>query len=64
LTQARLDWAFTRTDTVFYVTGADNTASLRLHAALGFREVKRLKSERSAAGVDVLSRLLRTDGLG
>jgi ribosomal protein S18 acetylase RimI-like enzyme len=55
LTRARLDWAFARTGTVFYVTGADNAASLHLHAALGFREVKRFDSERSAAGVHVLS---------
>jgi ribosomal protein S18 acetylase RimI-like enzyme len=60
LTVARLRWAFTRTDTVFYVTGADNTASLHLHAALGFQEIKRFDSKRSAAGVDVLSRLTRT----
>jgi ribosomal protein S18 acetylase RimI-like enzyme len=59
LTQARLRWAFSRTDTVFYVTGADNAASLRLHAALGFQEIKRFGSERSAVGVDVLSRLVR-----
>jgi len=60
LTVARLRWAFTRTDTVFYVTGADNTASLHLHAALGFQEIKRFDSERSAVGVDVLSRLTMT----
>jgi hypothetical protein len=48
------------TGTVFYVTGADNAASLHLHAALGFREVKRFESERSAAGLDVLSQLTRT----
>ena len=34
------------------------TASLRLHAALGFQEVERFESERSAAGVDVLSQLV------
>lgn len=33
LTRARLRWAFARTGTVFYVTGADNAASLHLHAA-------------------------------
>ena len=60
LTQARLRWAFARTNEVFYVTGADNTASLRLHAALGFQEIKRFNSERSAVGVDVLSQLVRT----
>ena len=59
LTQARLRWAFARTDKVFYVTGADNVASLYLHAAFGFREMKRFRSERSAAGVDVLSQLVR-----
>ena len=57
LTRARLRWAFAHTDTVFYVTGSDNPASLRLHAALGFQEVNRFGSERSAAGVDVLSQL-------
>jgi aminoglycoside 6'-N-acetyltransferase I len=60
LTRARLHWAFAHTGTVFYVTGADNIASLHLHAALGFQEIGRLESERSAAGVDVLSRLVRT----
>ncbi len=60
LTRARLRWVFPRTDRVFYVTGADNAASLHLHAALGFREIRRLESERSAAGVDVLSQLMRT----
>jgi ribosomal protein S18 acetylase RimI-like enzyme len=60
LTQARLRWAFVRTDKVFYVTGADNLASLHLHAALGFQEIKRFGSERSAAGLDVLSQLART----
>jgi ribosomal protein S18 acetylase RimI-like enzyme len=60
LTRARLRWAFVRTDKVFYVTGADNIASLHLHAALGFQEMRRFESERSAAGVDVLSQLART----
>lgn len=60
LTRARLRWAFAHTGTVFYVAGADNPASLRLHAALGFQEVKRFESERSAAGVDVLSQLSRS----
>jgi aminoglycoside 6'-N-acetyltransferase I len=55
LTQARLRWAFARTDKVFYVTGADNIASLHLHAAFGFQEMKRFRSERSATGKDVLS---------
>jgi aminoglycoside 6'-N-acetyltransferase I len=59
LTRARLRWAFAHTDTVFYVAGADNPASLHLHAALGFQDVKRFESERSAAGVDVLSQLVR-----
>jgi ribosomal protein S18 acetylase RimI-like enzyme len=60
LTRARLRWAFAHTDTVFYVTGADNIASLHLHAALGFQEMRRFRSERSAAGEDVLSQLART----
>jgi len=60
LTRARLRWAFARTGTVFYVAGADNAASLRLHAALGFQEVMRFDSDRSPAGVDVLSQLVRS----
>lgn len=59
LTSARLRWVFARTDEAFYVTGADNASSLRLHAALGFQEVTRFESERSACGVDVLSQLPR-----
>jgi len=62
LTRARLRWAFARTGTVFYLTGADNSASLHLHAALGFREMKRLRSERSAAGEQVLSQLASMTG--
>ncbi len=58
-TRARLDWVFARADEVFYVTGADNLASVRLHAVLGIHEMKRLASERPAAGVDALSRLTR-----
>jgi ribosomal protein S18 acetylase RimI-like enzyme len=57
LTRARLRWVFARADEAFYVAGAGNIASLRLHAALGFQEMKRFVSDRSAAGVDVLSRL-------
>jgi ribosomal protein S18 acetylase RimI-like enzyme len=62
LTRARLRWTFARTGTVFCVTGADNNASLHLHAALGFREIKRFPSERSAAGEQVLSQLASTTG--
>jgi len=65
LTRARLRWAFDHTDTVSYVAGAGNAASLRLHAAVGFQEVKRFESDRSAVGVDVLSQLVRsTDTYG
>ena len=64
LTRTRLRWALAWTGTVFYVTGADNTASLRLHEAFGFREIGRLASDRSAGGVDVLSRLVKTKTTG
>jgi len=60
LTWARLRLAFARTGAVFYVTGADNIASLHLHAALGFQEMRRFRSERSAAGEGVLSHLAKT----
>lgn len=60
LTQVRLRWVFDSTGEAFYITGADNIASLHLHAALGFQEVTRFGSDRSAAGVDVLSRFTRT----
>ncbi len=59
LTRARLRWVFVRADEAFYVAGADNIASLQLHAALGFKEMKCFESDRSAAGVDVLSWLAR-----
>jgi len=59
LTRARLRWVFARADEAFYLTGADNIASLHLHSAFGFQELKRLRSERSATGVDVLSQLAR-----
>jgi aminoglycoside 6'-N-acetyltransferase I len=62
LTHTRLDWVFARTDEAFFVTGAENVASLRLHAALGFQEVKRFGSDRFASGVGVLSRLARVAG--
>jgi len=63
LTRARLRWACGWTDTVFYVTGADNTASLHLHAVLGFQEIMRFESGRSAVGMDVLSQLVcNSDG--
>ena len=62
LTRARLHWAFVQeTRTGFYVTGTDNTASLHLHAALGFHEIMRFESERSTAGLDVLSQVVRTE---
>lgn len=61
LTRARLRWVFARTGEAFYVTGAENIASLHLHSALGFQEIKRFRSDRSAAGVDVLSRLARAE---
>jgi aminoglycoside 6'-N-acetyltransferase I len=60
LTRARLRWAFARTSTVFYVAGANNAASLHLHAVLGFQEVTRFNSDRSETGVDVLSQLVRS----
>ena len=63
LTRARLRWVFARADEAFYVAGADNIASLHLHTALGFQEMKRFPSDRSAAGVDVLSRLTRAAAL-
>jgi L-amino acid N-acyltransferase YncA len=45
---------------MFYVTGEDNTASLHLHAVLGFQEIGRFRSERSAVGTEMLSRLAKT----
>lgn len=54
-----LHWVFARVGEAFYVAGADNSASLRLHAALGFQEMTRFESKRSASGVDELPRLTR-----
>jgi aminoglycoside 6'-N-acetyltransferase I len=42
LTRVRIDWVWARSDTVYYFTDDDNTASMRLHAGFGFHEVARL----------------------
>jgi len=39
--RVRLRWVAACTDDAFYVAGADNNASVRLHAATGFLEVTR-----------------------
>lgn len=41
LTRARMDLAFTMADEVWYFTNARNTASIAMHARLGFTEVTR-----------------------
>jgi ribosomal protein S18 acetylase RimI-like enzyme len=58
LTSARLSWAWSRTDKVFYVASLQNLASLDLHRGLGFEEVTREFSYPGidfAGGVGVLS---------
>jgi ribosomal protein S18 acetylase RimI-like enzyme len=42
LTRARIDWVWARSDTVYYFTDDDNTASMGLHAGFGFEEIARL----------------------
>jgi ribosomal protein S18 acetylase RimI-like enzyme len=42
LTRARIDWVWQRSDAVYYFTDEDNTASIRLHAGLGFEEIARV----------------------
>lgn len=41
LTQERLDWLAHRAQEIYYFTTEDNAASLALHKALGFVEVRR-----------------------
>jgi GNAT superfamily N-acetyltransferase len=41
LTQARLTWAWPRTDVVWYFASTDNRASIDLHTTFDFREVTR-----------------------
>ena len=41
LTLERLQWAWARSDRVFYFASADNLASLAVHERLGFRELTR-----------------------
>ena len=41
LTEARLDWIWSRTHVAWYMLNADNAASIRLHERWGFREVAR-----------------------
>lgn len=62
LTSARLRWAWSRTDRVFYFASAANPASLDLHGRLGFEELTRAFSFPGidfAGGVGVLSVLHR-----
>jgi GNAT superfamily N-acetyltransferase len=39
LTEARLAWIWERADAAYYLANARNTASVALHAGLGFRQV-------------------------
>lgn len=41
LTRARIDWVWERSDLVYYYTDEENTASIRMHAGLGFQEIAR-----------------------
>lgn len=57
LTAARLDWLRSRATRAWYFANARNTASLALHASLGFREVTRefeFPGVRFEGGVGVL----------
>jgi ribosomal protein S18 acetylase RimI-like enzyme len=58
VTRARLSWAWSRTDRVFYFASLQNPASLDLHRRLGFEEVTRdfsVPGVDFAGGVGVLS---------
>ncbi|MGO9959560.1 MAG: N-acetyltransferase family protein [Solirubrobacteraceae bacterium] len=67
LTRARMAWAFEHAPEVWYFTNARNTASLALHAKLGFVEVTRSFSYPTVSfdgGVGVLGRALRAGAAG
>jgi ribosomal protein S18 acetylase RimI-like enzyme len=44
LTRTRVDSIWARSDTAYYFTDDDNTASIRMHARFGFTEIARLPS--------------------
>ena len=59
LTRARMGWAAERAESMWYFTNAGNRASLRLHEAMGFKEVTRdfvFPGVIFAGGVGVLCR--------
>lgn len=58
LTRARLEWIWARSERAYYFTDEDNTASIRLHEALGFRPMGRFADIRGVTADDANAKLL------
>ncbi|MGM7777425.1 GNAT family N-acetyltransferase [Arthrobacter sp. KNU-44] len=58
LTQARLEWIWSRASIACYFTNEHNTASIRMHETLNFRPVARFMEIRGVTGDDDRSELI------
>ncbi|MEV8150224.1 GNAT family N-acetyltransferase [Arthrobacter sp. NPDC080073] len=58
LTQARLEWIWSRASSAHYFANEHNTASIRMHEALGFRPVARFSEIRGVTADDGRSKLI------
>ncbi len=58
LTRARLEWIWSRASTAHYFANEHNTASIRMHEALGFQAVGRFQEIRGVTADDGRSELI------
>lgn len=61
LTRSRLEWIWSRSTRAYFFTDADNTASIGMHEALGFRFVDRFAAIRGVTPDDPASALVLFD---
>ncbi|UKA50964.1 GNAT family N-acetyltransferase [Arthrobacter sp. FW305-123] len=58
LTRARVDWIWSRSSTVYYFANENNTASIRMHQAMGFQSVGSFAQIRGVTADDGHSELV------
>lgn len=58
LTSARVEWIWSQSSTVYYFANEHNTASIRMHEALGFQSVGRFAKIRGVTADDGRSELV------
>lgn len=58
LTRARVEWIWSRSSSVYYFANEHNTASIRMHEALGFQSVGRFAEIRGVTADDGRSALV------